>query len=84
MQLLRQANNSPMSLHSQVITLVCAQARLFLDIPVKEIKEVQKELLNYFEEYNGAICHKIEHGRIYSEELKNEIIDRARKFMAER
>ena len=56
---------------------------MFLDIPVREIKNVQSELLKYFEEYHGAICHKIEHGRVYSEELKKEIIDRARKFMAE-
>ena len=84
MQLLRQPNNSPMSLHQQVITLICAQARLFVQLPVKEIREVLKDLLEYFEAYHGAICHKIEHGRVYSEELREEIIDRARKFMAAR
>ena len=84
MQLLRQPNNSPMSLHQQVITLICAQARLFVQFPVKEIREVLKDLLEYFEAYHGAICHKIEHGRVYSEELREEIIDRARKFMAAR
>lgn len=84
MQLLRQPNNSPMSLHQQVITLICAQARLFVQLPEKEIREVLKNLLEYFEAYHGAICHKIEHGRVYSEELREEIIDRARKFMAAR
>ena len=84
MQLLRQPNNSPMSLHQQVITLICAQARLFVQFPIKEIREVLKDLLEYFEAYHGAICHKIEHGRVYSEELRQEIIDRARKFMAAR
>ena len=84
MQLLRQPNNSPMSLHQQVITLICAQARLFVQLPEKEIREVLKDLLEYFEAYHGAICHKIEHGRVYSEELREEIIDRARKFMAAR
>ena len=84
MQLLRQPNNSPMSLHQQVITLICAQARLFVQLPEKEIRDVLKDLLEYFEAYHGAICHKIEHGRVYSEELREEIIDRARKFMAAR
>ena len=83
MQILRQSNNSPMSLHSQVITLICAQARLFLDLPVREIKDQLKELLEYFETYHGAICHKIEHGRKYSEELKQEIISRAKAFLTE-
>ena len=84
MQLLRQPNNSPMSLHQQVITLICAQSRLFVQLPEKEIRDVLKDLLEYFEAYHGAICHKIEHGRVYSEELREEIIDRARKFMTAR
>lgn len=84
MQLLRQQNNSPMSLHSQVITLICAQARLFVDVPIKQIKSVQQELFTYFEQYNNAICHKIEHGKTYSEQLKNEIIDAAKRFIANR
>lgn len=84
MQLLRQQNNSPMSLHSQAITLICAQARLFVDVPIKQIKSVQQELITYFEQYNNAICHKIEHGKTYSEQLKNEIIDAAKRFIANR
>lgn len=84
MQLLRQQNNSPMSLHSQVITLICAQARLFVDVPIKQIKSVQQELITYFEQYNNAIFHKIEHGKTYSEQLKNEIIDAAKRFIANR
>lgn len=84
MQLLRQANNSPMNLHSQVITLICAQARLFLDIPIKQIKTVQKELLEYFEEHNGAVCHKIRHDKTYSDKLKIEIIDTAKRFISSR
>ena len=84
MQILRQSNNSPMSLHSQVITLICAQEKMFLEIPVKEIKEVLKELLEYFETYHGAVCHKIEHGRRYSEELRQEIVSRAKTFLTER
>lgn len=84
MQLLRQQNNSPMSLHSQAITLICAQARLFVDVPIKQIKSVKQELITYFEQYNNAICHKIEHGKTYSEQLKNEIIDAAKRFIANR
>ena len=84
MQLLRQQNNSPMSLHSQAITLICAQARLFVDVPIKQIKSVQQELITYFEQYNNAICHKIEHGKTFSEQLKNEIIDAAKRFIANR
>ena len=82
MQLLRQPNNSPLSLQRQVITLICAQAKLFVDVPVKEIKAVQKELLAHFEQQHSDICHRITVGRTYSEELKNDIIQAARLFMA--
>lgn len=84
MQLLRQKNNSPMSLHSQVITLITAQAQLFAELPVNRVKSVQEELIAYFEQYNSAVCHKIEHGKAYSEELKKEIIDTAKRFLTER
>ncbi|MBQ8217507.1 MAG: F0F1 ATP synthase subunit alpha [Oscillospiraceae bacterium] len=82
MQLLRQPNNSPLSLQRQVITLICAQAKLFVDVPVKEIKSVQKELIAHFEQQHRDICHRITVGRTYSEELKNDIIQAARLFMA--
>ena len=38
MQLLRQPNNAPLSMQRQVITLICAQAGLFVEVPAKEIK----------------------------------------------
>ncbi len=83
MQLLRQPNNAPMSLHHQVITLICAQAGLFIETPVKEIKKQQRELLVYFDEHNSALCHKIEHSKTYSEELKKDVIATAKKFFAQ-
>ncbi len=84
MQLLRQPKSAPMSLHRQVITLICAQAQLFVDVPLPEISQVQQELLTYFEQYRSAVCHKIEHGKTYSEELKSEVIETAKRFMASR
>lgn len=84
MRLLRQQKNAPMSLHEQVITLICARAKLFVNVPHKEIKTVQKELLSYFEQYSGAVCHKIENGKTYSDELQDEIIETAKRFMASR
>lgn len=84
MRLLRQHNNSPMSLHQQVITLICAQARVFIDIPEKEIQTVLQELLEYFEQHHRSVCVKIEHKKTYSEKLKNEIIEIAGKFIANR
>ena len=82
MQLLRQSKNSPLSLHRQVITLICAQARLFVDIPLGEIKSVQSGLLDYMEQYCSALCLKIENGRTYSDKLKNDIVEAAKKYLS--
>ena len=82
MQLLRQSKNSPLSLHRQVITLICAQARLFVDIPIGEIKAVQSGLLDYMEQYCSALCLKIENGRTYSDKLKNDIVEAAKKYLS--
>ena len=81
MQLLRQSNNAPMPLHTQVITLLCAQAKLFVDIPVKEIKTVQRELILYMEQHNSDLCVKITHDRAYSEKLKDDIVNAAREYI---
>lgn len=82
MQLLRQSKNSPLSLHRQVITLICAQAKLFVDIPIGEIKAVQSGLLDYMEQYCSALCLKIENGRTYSDKLKNDIVEAAKKYLS--
>lgn len=81
MQLLRQSNSAPMPLHTQVITLLCAQAKLFVDIPVKEIKTVQRELISYMEQHNSDLCVKITHDRAYSEKLKDDIVNAAREYI---
>ena len=81
MQLLRQSNNAPMPLHTQVITLLCAQAKLFVDIPVKEIKTVQRDLISYMEQQNSDLCVKITHDRVYSEKLKDDIVNAAREYI---
>ena len=80
MMLLRQNKQSPMELHKQIITLICAENHVFLDIPPKEIKEYQKELLEYFETNCSRICMEIDTDREYSDELKDRILEAAGEF----
>ena len=53
MQLLRQPNQAPMKLWEQVVTLVCANERMFSAFPPKEIKRIQTELLAHLEHTHG-------------------------------
>ena len=83
MQLLCQPNHSPMNQWEQVVTLVCAQERIFIDIPIREIKPFQKALLRFFENRHSTLCLKIEHSGQKPDEIRQEIINAARTFLAE-
>ncbi|MBO4870000.1 MAG: F0F1 ATP synthase subunit alpha [Clostridia bacterium] len=80
MQLLRQGKHDPMVLHSQIITLLCADAGYFTDIPTDKIKTAQKRLIEYFEREHSNICVKIDHYKKYSAELAGEVVAAAKEF----
>ena len=82
MTLLRQDKQSPMDLHSQVITLICADGGVFTDVPVKQIKQYQRDLLLFFERERSAVCMRIDHGHTFTKELKEEILSAAADFAA--
>ena len=80
MQLLRQPNQSPLSLSDQVILLICAQNRFFLDTEPKKIPARKKELLDFFHTNYSRLCVEIEHDRRYSEGLKASILKAAEEY----
>ena len=82
MKLLCQPNGTSMSMREQVITLICAQDRLFVDIPVKQIKAFQRDLLDHFEHGCSVLCHKIDQSLTLTDEIKNGIIAEARAFLS--
>ena len=84
MQLLRQPNQSPLSLSDQVILLICAQNRLFLDIEPKQIPAVKQALLTYFRTRQTRLCLRIEQEKKYSDGLKDSVLKAANTFMAGR
>ena len=84
MQLLRQNKSEPMALHSQVITLLCAQAQLFLDIPVGEIRTARSELIAFMEQNHQTLCQKIDRSQKYSEALKQDVLTAAKGYFDRR
>ena len=80
MQLLRQPNQSPMMMWEQVVTLICATERLFIDIPLKDIKRVQREMLDFFAHNYGTLCLHIQHRGAFTESFKTDVINAAKRF----
>ena len=80
MQLLRQGAHAPLSMREQIILLLAAQAKLFLDVPPKEIGRVKRELLDWFAQTQASLCLRIDHATAYSEALKQSILAAAKEF----
>lgn len=84
MELLKQPVHSPMSMADQVITLVCAENSVFKDVPVKDVKKAQGELLQQFKDQAPDIVNTIMEEKTLSDDLKQKIIDTANDFMQSR
>ncbi len=84
MQLLRQGVHAPYSMREQVILLLTAQARFFLDIPPKEIGRVKREMLDWFDANRSSLCLRIDHATAWSDRIKADVLDAAEEFFAQR
>ncbi len=80
MQLLRQPQHSPMTLADQVISLIAATERTFVDVPVALIKEKQNELLGRFEAAHSEIVDEINDKKDLSDDLRQRIIAAIEEF----
>ncbi len=74
MELLKQPLGNPMSLAEQVITLVGAIGKKFVDVPSDEIKEYQRNLLDFFESNHFEIINEIEDKKVLTDELNLSIL----------
>ncbi|MBR3103569.1 MAG: F0F1 ATP synthase subunit alpha [Lachnospiraceae bacterium] len=81
MQLLRQPQGSPFSLHEQVVILVAATAHVMQDVDPLKITEFRKALLSYFEQKKRALMQKIDEEGTMSDEQKAEIIETAKEYL---
>lgn len=80
MELLKQPLCKPMSLAQQVVTLVGAIGKKFVDVPVEKIKAYQAAMLAYFEENQEGIMSEIQTQKILDDELKTSILSAIDEF----
>ena len=80
MELLKQPLTKPLSLHEQVITLVTARHKIFVDVEVRRIKEYQMNMLAWFDSTHPEIGQEINEEKVLSEELEARILDAAKEF----
>ena len=80
MELLKQPLEQPMSQHAQVITLCAATGKLFLDVPVAQLKEFQGKLLAWMDEKYPQIGAEIDQTGKLNEALIEKILAAVREY----
>lgn len=80
MELLKQPLCSPLSMLEQVITLCAATHKKMIGIPLKGLKEYQKELLEYIGNLYPEIIRKLSEEKVLTEELEDNIVKAAEEF----
>ncbi|HIV02006.1 MAG TPA: F0F1 ATP synthase subunit alpha [Candidatus Aphodoplasma excrementigallinarum] len=79
-ELLKQPLYHPMSLHAMVILLCAANHKLLLDVPVSEIQNFKRELLDYFQLRHAELLKQIDTQKQLTEEMENEIVEAVKEF----
>ena len=83
MELLKQPLSHPLSMHEQVLTLCMATDGVFDKIPTKQVKQYQKDILDFMDLKHPEIGKEIEQTKALSDELRQKIKDAAAEFAAE-
>ena len=80
MELLKQPLCHPMSLADQVITLVAANKRLLLDVDIKQMKEFQGRLLDFFKIEHKDVVDAINEKKVLDDEITEKIVEAVKEF----
>jgi F-type H+-transporting ATPase subunit alpha len=80
MELLKQPLGHPLSMAEQVITLVCANAHIFSDLPLEEVKQFQGQLLKAIKTGHTDIINTLESTKALSDDTRDSIIEAATEF----
>lgn len=80
MELLKQPLCKPLSLHEQVETLVLANNKFFDNVPIKEVKKYQTDVLEFIDLKYPQIGQEIENTKDLSDETIEKILEAVKDF----
>jgi F-type H+-transporting ATPase subunit alpha len=84
MQLLKQPLGNPLSLAEQVITLILANNRFFDGYETKNVKNVQMDVLSYFDSMKGDLVNRINSEKAIDDSIVNEVLEASKEYKAQR
>ncbi|MDO5026889.1 MAG: F0F1 ATP synthase subunit alpha [Tissierellia bacterium] len=81
MQLLRQEQYAPYADYQQALILVVAMEKLLINFEAKELKEVMKGVLEYFEDKGQDIIQELKTTKDLSDETRYKIVSLAKECL---
>ena len=84
MELLKQPLGSPLSMEEQVVTLVAANGHMMDNVYLYDVKDFQNRFLAFMKEEHSEIMSAIRSSKNLTDDIKEQIIDAAREFKAEK
>lgn len=82
MRILRQKQYHPLSMHQQVIVLVCAMGHVLSKVAVNDVTDFRDALLDHFEQEHSDLCRSLEDEKVLTDDMKQEILRIAEKYLA--
>lgn len=82
MRILRQKQYHPLSMHQQVIVLVCAMGHVLSKVAVKDVTDFRDALLDHFEQEHSDLCRSLEDEKVLTDDMKQEILRIAEEYLA--
>lgn len=81
-ELLKQPLYHPMPLHRQIILLYAASKKMLNEIPLKNLKIVTEELVEYFEEKHLEIVNEIDEKQVLTDNISVSLTKEIQKFLS--
>jgi F-type H+-transporting ATPase subunit alpha len=81
MELLKQPLCKPLSMAEEVIVLVAATGKVFLNVPVGDIAKKKKEMINHFHDAHKDIVDELETKKDLDDSLRERIVAAAKEFI---
>lgn len=78
-ELLKQKQYSPLSIAEQVASVMAVSEGAFDEVPTDKIKDAQADLIAMLEDNHGAVMKTLNKGDKPSDEIKETIVDSAKK-----
>lgn len=83
-ELLKQPLGAPFLMAEQVITLVAANAHIFSDVPISEIKKFRVDLLKFMSTEHSDIYSELEFSKDLTDETREAIVEACEEFKKQR